>query len=59
MRTLYLDCFSGIAGDMLIGALLNLVPSPEILKNGLKRLTALNPDEYELVIENGLKNGIA
>ena len=59
MRTLYLDCFSGIAGDMLIGALLNLVPSPEILKNGLKRLTALNTDEYELVIENGLKNGIA
>lgn len=59
MRTIYLDCFAGAAGDMIIGALLNLVPSPDILRDGLKKLTALSPDEYELVIEESTKNGIA
>ncbi|MBQ9565761.1 MAG: nickel pincer cofactor biosynthesis protein LarC [Synergistaceae bacterium] len=59
MRTLYLDCFAGIAGDMLVGALLSLVPSPDVLRDGLRQLTALKAEEYELVIEPGLKNGIA
>ena len=59
MRTLYLDCFAGVAGDMIVGALLNLVPSPSVLRDGLKKVTALAPEEYELVIEEGVKNGIA
>ena len=59
MRTLYLDCFAGAAGDMIVGALLNLVPSPSVLRDGLKKVTALAPEEYELVIEEGVKNGIA
>ena len=58
MKTIYLDCFAGIAGDMFIGALLNLVPSPDVLINGLKKL-ALPEDEYELVIEKAVKNSIA
>ena len=59
MRTLYLDCFAGIAGDMFIGALLNLVPDKNILIDGIKKLTELDQSEYELVIENTTKNGIA
>lgn len=59
MKTLYLDCFAGIAGDMFIGALLNLVPSPQILTDGIRKIKALEPDEYELIIEHANKNGIA
>ena len=29
MRTLYLECHMGAAGDMLMGALLELLPDPE------------------------------
>ena len=59
MKTLYLDCFAGIAGDMFIGALLNLVPDKKILSEGIKKISALNPDEYELIIEETTRNGIA
>ena len=59
MKTLYLDCFAGIAGDMLIGALLGLLPDPERFRAEMRRLTLLPEDSYELVIERGMKNGIA
>ncbi len=59
MKTLYLDCFAGIAGDMFIGALLNLVPDKKILAEGIKKIRALNPEEYELIIEETTKNGLA
>ena len=59
MKTLYIDCFAGIAGDMFIGALLNLVPDAKILTEGIRKITALKPEEYELVIERATKNGIA
>ena len=51
MKTLYLDCFAGIAGDMLIGALLGLLPNPERFRAEMRRLTLLPEDSYELVIE--------
>ncbi|MBQ7559765.1 MAG: nickel pincer cofactor biosynthesis protein LarC [Synergistaceae bacterium] len=59
MKTLYLDCFAGIAGDMFIGALLNLVPDKKILAEGIKKIRALDPEEYELIIEETAKNGLA
>ena len=59
MKTLYLDCFAGIAGDMFIGAVLNLVPNKNVLAEGIKKIHALDPDEYELIIERTTKNGLA
>lgn len=59
MKTLYLDCFAGIAGDMFIGALMNLVPHPEIIKDEIKKIHALDPDEYGITIEHTTRNGIA
>ena len=58
MKTLYLDCFAGIAGDMFIGALLNLLPHPEILKEGIKKIHALDPDDYKIIIDHVTRNGI-
>lgn len=56
MKTLYFDCFSGISGDMTLGALLDLGVSQEHL---IEELKALNiQDEYRLQIKKELKNGI-
>ncbi len=38
MKILYYDCFSGISGDMNLGALLDLGVSREVLISGLQRL---------------------
>ena len=38
MKLLYLDCFSGISGDMLLGALIDLGAPPEIIEGAFKTL---------------------
>jgi pyridinium-3,5-bisthiocarboxylic acid mononucleotide nickel chelatase len=45
MKTLYFDCFSGISGDMTIGALLDLGLDLEYLKTELRKLPV---EGYEL-----------
>ncbi|RFB18901.1 DUF111 family protein [Bacillus sp. HNG] len=56
MRTLYFDCFSGISGDMVIGALLDAGGDPKKLVEELKKLHF--EDEYELAWKKVVKNGI-
>src|SRR5688572_28763008 len=45
MKTLYFDCFSGISGDMTIGALLDLGLSLDFLREELRKLPV---EGYEL-----------
>lgn len=56
MKVLYFDCFSGISGDMTLGALLDLGVSQEHLIESLKALKL--DDEYHFNIKKDLKNGI-
>lgn len=54
-KILYLDCASGISGDMTIGMLLDLGLNKDKF---IEELNKLNLSEYELKIEKGQKNGI-
>jgi pyridinium-3,5-bisthiocarboxylic acid mononucleotide nickel chelatase len=56
MKTLYFDCFSGISGDMVIGALIDAGADPNKLVKELKKLQI--DDEYELQWKKIVKNGI-
>lgn len=56
MKVLYFDCFSGISGDMTLGALLDLGIDKELFKSELEKL---NLKGYDIVIEKKVKNGIS
>ena len=55
MRVLYYDCFSGISGDMNLGAMVDLGIEPQYL---IDELTKLNLNEYEIKICKDSKMGI-
>ncbi len=55
MRTLYLDLFSGISGDMLLGALIDLGVDECRLERGLKTLKL---DGYHLHVAHQQRSGI-
>jgi uncharacterized protein (TIGR00299 family) protein len=59
MKTLYLDCFAGIAGDMLVGGLFELVPNVDRFKAELSKMTKLSSEDYEITVEKGSKGGIS
>ncbi|MBI2101929.1 nickel pincer cofactor biosynthesis protein LarC [Candidatus Woesearchaeota archaeon] len=55
MKTAYFDCFSGISGDMIIGALIDLGLNFDFLK---KELGKLNLKGYKIESKKIVKNGI-
>ncbi len=55
MNTLYIECYSGISGDMSVGALLDLGANQEVLINGLK---SLNIDGFEIKVTKLEKNNL-
>ena len=56
MKIVYFDCFSGISGDMIIGALLDLGLNFNYLKEELKKLKL---KDYKIEAKKVVKNGIA
>lgn len=56
MRVLYFDCFSGISGDMTLGALLDLGLEHSSFLNELNKL---NVGGYSIEINKAVKNGIS
>jgi uncharacterized protein (TIGR00299 family) protein len=56
MKTLYLDIFSGVSGDMFVGALLDLGIDAHQFEHELEKL---NVDGYHLHVSRGEKSGIA
>ena len=55
MQSLYLECLSGISGDMTVAALLDLGADEAILRRGLD---SLHVDGYTIEISRVKKNGI-
>jgi len=55
MKTLYLDIFSGISGDMFLGAMIDLGVDAPKLERELKKLKL---DGYHLHVTRGRKSGI-
>lgn len=55
MKILYYDCFSGISGDMNLGALLDLGVDKEYL---IKELEKLKVSGYEIVVTTDERKGI-
>ena len=55
MRTLYLECNMGAAGDMLAAALLELLPDPASV---MEKLNSLGLPGVEIVSEASVKQGV-
>ena len=56
MKIAYFDCFSGISGDMTLGALADLGLDPDLLKDELAKLKL---EGYQLSFSKAQKHGIS
>ena len=56
MKTLYLDCFSGVSGNMLVGAMLDAGIPFEAFQTAMSKLGLTG---YSMVCEKKNKTGIA
>lgn len=56
MKAAYFDCYSGVSGDMILGALIDAGLDPSALIN---TLAALPLSGYEITTEKVVKNGMA
>ena len=56
MKILYFDCFSGISGDMIIGALIDLGLDIKFLEKDLRKLKL---KDYRIESKKVIKNGIS
>ncbi|SEJ52832.1 hypothetical protein SAMN05660742_109135 [Propionispira arboris] len=56
MNAIYLDCFAGISGNMLLGAFLQAGVPESYLKTELSKLSLA--DEFQLIVTKVNKNGI-
>src|SRR5258705_12926585 len=55
MRTLYFDCFSGVSGDMILGALVDLGVEQDFL---IDQLSLLGVEGFQLEFEKVDRSGI-
>lgn len=55
MKIIYFDCFAGVAGDMILGALMDAGLGLNDLKDGL---AGLDLGDYDITTEDVIKNGI-
>ncbi|MFY9609981.1 MAG: nickel pincer cofactor biosynthesis protein LarC [Blastocatellia bacterium] len=56
MRVLYFDCFAGVSGDMIIGALLDLGVEFDALR---RQIDSLSLEGYEIRTDRVMRSGIA
>jgi pyridinium-3,5-bisthiocarboxylic acid mononucleotide nickel chelatase len=56
MRALYFDCFAGVSGDMIIGALIDLGVDIDLLRG---QLSSLGLSAYEVKAKRVKRSGIA
>src|SRR5258708_7624594 len=54
MRIAYLDCFSGISGDMFLGALVDSGVSPKLLEDAVAALDIGATLEISRVVRSGI-----
>lgn len=55
VTTCYLDCFSGISGDMLLGALFHAGFSQDVLSTELGKIRGL---DFSIEVKNDIRSGI-